>query len=326
MKSVLITGASTGFGRLAAIELAAKGWLVFASMRNLAKATALTESALSSDRGGRIVPVELDVTSPDSIASAIETVLRQTGGTLDVLLNNAGYSIMGAFEDYSDAQCRQQMDTNFFGALGVTRAVLPAMRKTRSGRIIIVTSNAVNSPHPFLSLYAASKWALEGWAEGLAMELAPFGIEVAVLQPGAHRTEFAGNVEFVQAEESAYAPLIQAAMPGISNLDRWGRDPARGAASLVEAICNDGTPFRQQIGEDSQIFAALKGAAPYEVRALALRAIVGLPGPGALVGASGSPSSADETPVAEEVMQIVMNAAGKDPELTSTLRRTFLDR
>lgn len=324
MKSVLITGASTGFGRLAALELAAKGWLVFASMRNPAKAKSLTEAELPQDCGGRIIPVELDVTSPSSIQRAVEIVLDETGGTLDVLLNNAGYSIMGAFEDYSDALCRQQMETNFFGALGVTRAVLPAMRKAQSGRIVIVTSNAVNSPHPFLSLYAASKWALEGWAEGLAMELAPFGIEVAVLQPGAHRTEFAGNVEFVQAENSAYTPLIQAAMPGVSNLDRWGRDPASGAASLVDAVCSDDLPFRQQVGEDAQVFAALKGAAPYEVRALALRAIVGLPGPGALVDTPSAQPPAGDMPVAEEVLQITLDAARKDPELASVLKRTFL--
>lgn len=320
MKSVLITGASSGFGRGLALGLARQGWLVFASMRDLGKADGLITASEALDGTGRVIPVALDVTKPASIAAAVEHVLKETGGTLDVLVNNAGYSILGAFEDCSEETCRQQMETNFFGALGVTRTVLPAMRKAQQGRIVVVTSNAVNSPHPLLTMYAASKWALEGWAEGLAMEVAPFGIEVAVVQPGAHRTEFAGNVDFIQAEASAYGRWLETALPGITNLDRWGRDPERGIADIVETVTAAHVPFRQQVGEDAKIFAALKGAAPYEARALALRAIVGLPGPGAFVD---GPAPAEQNATLAEVLQLVLAAAKSDPLLAQTVAQTF---
>ncbi len=320
MKSVLITGASSGFGRGLALELARQGWRVFASMRDLAKAGTLIEAAREPDVTGRLVAVELDVTRSASVAAAVQQVLEQSGGTLDVLVNNAGYSILGAFEDCSEDACRQQMETNFFGALTVTRAVLPAMRQAQRGRIVTVTSNAVNSPHPFLTMYAASKWALEGWAEGLAMELAPFGIDVAVVQPGAHRTDFAGNVDFIPAEDSAYGRLLDAVMPGIANLDRWGRAPEHGVAEIAASVSAPRAPFRLQIGEDAKVFAALKGLAPYETRALALRALIGMPGPGAFVDGS-TPAAASAT--LAEVLQVLLAAARSDPALAETVAQAF---
>lgn len=319
MRSILITGSSSGFGRATAVELARAGWRVFASMRNTAKAGDLVEQA--KDGTGQLIPLALDVTDPASVEAAIAAVLEQTGGTLDALLCNAGYSILGSFEDYGDELCRKQMETNFFGTLAVTRAVLPAMRTAQCGRIVIVSSNAVNSPHPMLSLYAASKWALEGWAEGLAMEVAPFGIEVCVLQPGAHRTEFAGNVQFVQPEGSAYGPWLEHAMPGISNLDKWGRDPGKAIDQIVSAVTDKMVPFRQQIGEDAKVFAALKATAPFETRALALRTIVGLPGPNMFVDKPRSTKT--EHPVLAEVLERVLAAAQQDSDLVRAAASTF---
>lgn len=275
MRSILITGASTGFGRNVALAMAEDGWRVFASMRDPAKGADLVEAVAGA--AGSIEIVALDVTDPVSLETGIAGVLAATGGTIDALLNNAGYSILGAFEDISDAQCRQQMETNFFGTLAVTRAVLPAMRQAGRGRIVVITSNAVNTPHPMLSMYAASKWALEGWAEALAMEVAPFGVEVAVVQPGAHRTPFANNVVSVLPEPSAYRQWLDMAMPGIANLDAWGRDPAKATAPIVAALSEANPSFRRTVGEDTAAFAALKGLFPYEVREWALRAIVGLP-------------------------------------------------
>jgi NAD(P)-dependent dehydrogenase (short-subunit alcohol dehydrogenase family) len=319
MQSILITGASSGFGRAVALELAREGWLVFASMRDLAKAGALLEQA--GDARERIVPIALDVTDPAGVRAAVDSLLERTGGVLDAVLSNAGYSILGAFEDYADELCRQQMETNFFGALNVIRAVLPAMRAAGKGRIVIVSSNAVNAPHPLLTMYAASKWALEGWAEGLAMELAPFGIEVRVVQPGAHRTEFAGNVRFVLPENSAYAAWIEQAMPGIENLDRWGRDPGKAVPPIIAAVCAENAPFRQQIGEDAQVFAALKANVPFEARAFALRAIVGLPGASEL---ARSPTPREETyPVLSEILKRGMNFVQDNNELSAVVAGVF---
>ena len=177
MESVLITGASSGFGRDVALALANAGRWVFASMRDISKGAALLEEA-AHNPNGRITLIELDVTDAASIGRGVDAVLDAAGGTLDALLANAGIGVMGPFEELSDEICRRQMETNFFGTLAVARAVIPAMRRAGRGRIVVMSSNSVNSPSPFMSMYAASKWALEGWAEALAMEVAPFGVDV----------------------------------------------------------------------------------------------------------------------------------------------------
>lgn len=277
MSNLLITGSSSGFGFGVALAMAQQGWNVFATLRNQDKALELKKQAAGLELEGNIEFLLMDVTDQQSVDTAVSQVLEQTGGKLDALLNNAGYSIMGAFEDLPMEEVARQMDTNFYGVLRVTKAVLPAMRNAGAGRILTVTSNAVNSPHPFLSIYAASKWALEGWAEGLAMELEPYGIDVGVVQPGAHRTDFANNVQAMMPESSPYSEWAEAAFPGIANLDKWGRDAALGVDDIVSRLISEHFPFRTQSGEDAKLFARLKGAFDYELRAFVLRSIVGLP-------------------------------------------------
>jgi NAD(P)-dependent dehydrogenase (short-subunit alcohol dehydrogenase family) len=288
-------------------------------MRALERGEPLMKEAEKEGLGDRISLVELDVTDTGSIEAGITAILEKTGGRLDALLNNAGYSILGAFEDLSDADWRKQMDTNFFGALSVTRAVLPAMREAGKGRIVIVSSNAVNTPHPMLSLYAASKWALEGWAEGLAMEVAPFGIDVAIVQPGAHRTPFAQHVVPVMPEDSPYRQWMEAAMPGVQNLDRWGRDPALATGPIVSAVADPSPPFRRPVGEDSEAFSLLKGLFPYEVRAWAARAIAGLPGPGAFAKQAPQPAGAS---AATEILERIF----ADPQAAHTALATIFGK
>lgn len=316
MKSVLITGASSGFGAQAALDLAEQGWRVFASMRDLARGGALAEAAAAAGTGDRVSLVELDVTDPASVDAAVAQVLAATGGGLDALLNNAGYSLLGAFEDMSEADCRRQMETNFFGTLAVTRALLPVMRSAGRGRIVVISSNAVNTPHPMLSIYAASKWALEGWAEALNMELAPFGVEVVLVQPGAHRTPFATHVVPVMPPESAYKPWLDAAAAGVTNLDAWGRDPAKAAPAIVEAVTGTDVPFRTSVGEDSVAFSWIKGALPFEVRAWVVRAIVGIPASGALRpgGAAPAPEIAGTK---GDIARRLVEAAGREPGIAA---------
>lgn len=314
MRTVLVTGASTGFGRNAVLDLAQAGWRVFASMRDPARAGTLIADAGAN--GERISILPLDVTDPVSVDRAVAEATEQGGGGIDVLLNNAGYGLMGAFEDLSDADCRRQMETNFFGTLNVTRAVLPTMRARERGRVVVITSNACNAPHPLLSLYAASKWALEGWAEGLAMEIAPFGLDVVVVQPGAHRTPFASNVMPQMPHDSTYQRWLEQATPGIGMLDAWGREPDAAREAIVAAVSAPGHPFRTALGEDTVAFAALKGALPYEARAAALRAIVGLPAPGAFT-TKGPEGIAPPNPLATRLAQVLRD----DPALlTEALR------
>ncbi len=310
MPSVLITGASSGFGKNVALALARAGWNVFATMRDISKGEALRSEATAGQCSDNLSLIELDVNDASSVGCAVESVLAKTGGTLDVLFANAGYSALGAFEDLSDEDCRCQMETNFFGALAVARAVIPVMRKAGHGRIVVVSSNAVNTPHPMLSIYAASKWAIEGWAEAVAMELAPFGVEVKVVQPGAHRTPFAEHVVPVMPASSPYKPWMDQAMPGVGNLDRWGRDADKATQTIVGAIADRDAPFHTKVGEDAIAFNALKGMFPFEVRAWAARAIAGLPAPNAFVESKRTPQS--EQRVLDQVLGRLSEAAASD--------------
>lgn len=278
MKSALITGSSSGFGLLTAVALAGLGWQVFATMRDPAKGEALAGAARAAGVADSVRILEMDVTRRSSIDAALACALESTGGTLDVLLNNAGFTSIGFFEDMSDENCRAVIETNFFGALDVTRAVIPVMRKMRSGRIAFVSSNAVNAPHPTMTMYAASKWALEGFAEALAMELVPFGVDVVVLQPGNHRTPFGSHVQAIRPADSPYAPIWDALTPGLTELAAIGADPATAVPAFLDSLVAPRPPFLQPIGTDVKLFSWLKRCATYEVRAAAVRHFVRFPG------------------------------------------------
>jgi NAD(P)-dependent dehydrogenase (short-subunit alcohol dehydrogenase family) len=293
MRSILITGASSGFGRNVALELARRGWRVFASMRNLEKGEALLADARRLGLQQQVSTLELDVTRQDTIDRALEAVLEQTGGTLDAHFANAGYTTIGAFEDMSDEDCRRLMETNFFGVLATCRAVIPVMRRAQRGRIVVASSNTVNTPHPMLSLYAASKWAIEGWAEAMEMELAPYGVTVRVAQLGAHKTAFNDNLVQILPPDSAYRPWLDAAWPGLAAVYGWQREAAEATAPIVHAIEAADAPFLSKVGEDTVLCSAINATFPYEARAAAVRALVGIPGAGAFVS-DPAPAPAQE--------------------------------
>ncbi|MCF7535095.1 SDR family oxidoreductase [Pseudomonas petrae] len=174
--TVLITGASTGFGRSTAQLFAAQGWNVIASMRN-------TDAGVDLGMLANVLVTRLDVQEPASIKAAISAGLARFG-QIDVLINNAGFGLFGVFEGTSSAKIREQFDVNLFGAMDVTRQVLPHMRERKSGVIINVSSGAGVFGLPMLSIYTASKFALEGFSESLSYELASQGIVVKIVEPG----------------------------------------------------------------------------------------------------------------------------------------------
>lgn len=278
MKSALITGASSGFGQETAVELLRLGWRVIATMRDTGKAGPLQETVRALSAADRLHVVAMDVTKADSIDRAVSQSLEITGGTLDVLFNNAGFTSMGFFEDMTDADCRSVMETNFFGAVAVTRAIVPLMRGAGHGRIGFVSSNAVLSPHPTMSMYAASKWAIEGFAEALAMELAPFGVDVVVLQPGNHRTPFGSHVNPIKPDDSPYAHIWDAAMPGLARLSSIGADSSTAIPTFIQALTEAQPAFHRGIGNDVALFTWLKRNLPYEARAAFVRDFMGIPG------------------------------------------------
>ena len=180
---VLVTGTSTGFGLLMAKRFLAAGDTVVATMRDPSRARA--------DLDGADV-VALDVVSDDSVEAAISQVL-DTHGRVDVLVNNAGMGMHGAIEDTSDAQAKDLFETNFFGTLRVTRAVLPSMRARGSGVIVNISSLAAVIPPPFEGMYSATKCALEAVSQAMHFELAPFGVRVHLVEPGGFPTAFGAN-------------------------------------------------------------------------------------------------------------------------------------
>jgi len=188
--SVLITGTSSGIGFETALYLAEHGFEVYATMRNLARRDRL--EAAAENRNLRLHVLQLDVTDRDSIEAAVRAVVEQPGGIYG-LVNNAGIGIRGYFEDVSDAEVRQVFGTNVFGTMAVTRAVLPYMRAAGHGRIVMVSSVGGRIAAPGNSAYCASKFALEGFGEALAQEVALLGLQVVLVEPGFVETELLGR-------------------------------------------------------------------------------------------------------------------------------------
>jgi NAD(P)-dependent dehydrogenase (short-subunit alcohol dehydrogenase family) len=188
MKTVLITGASSGFGAAAALRFAAEGWNVVATMRDPEAAAAQFASQANT------LVVRLDVQDPQTIEAAIAEGIERFGA-IDVVVNNAGYGVFGVFEGVSREAIQAQFDVNLFGAMDVVRAVLPHFRARGAGTIVNVSSGAGAIGFPNASIYSASKFALEGWSEGLSYELASLGITVKIIEPGgALRTNFTARV------------------------------------------------------------------------------------------------------------------------------------
>ena len=206
-KVAVVTGSSGGIGLATALELARKGYFTYATVRNPAKAQAVTEAA----KGLPIAIVQLDVTNDDSVRRAVEQILTEKG-RIDLLVNNAGYGLGGSFEDSSMEEIKAQYETNVFGLIRTTQVVLPAMRKQRSGTIVNISSAAGRIGYPGASVYVSSKHAVEGLSEAMAYELEPFGIRVILVEPGVIKTNFGAGMVFAkkaQDPDSPYSQMMQ---------------------------------------------------------------------------------------------------------------------
>ncbi|HEY4325505.1 MAG TPA: SDR family oxidoreductase [Mucilaginibacter sp.] len=243
-KTVLITGASSGFGRETAKLFHKNGWNVIATMRSPEKETELT--ALSG-----ILITKLDVTDKTTIQNAIEAGIGQFG-KIDVLVNNAGYGALGALEAAAEVQIRQQFEVNFFGLIAVTQAVLPGMRQQKSGTIINVSSVGGRVTFPFSSLYHATKFAVEGLTESMQYELNPLGIQLKIIEPGGYKTEFAGrSMELIKGEglddyNGSFGKFI-------TMLDHWPMSEKIGevAEVIYEAATDEREKLRYPAGHDA---------------------------------------------------------------------------
>jgi NAD(P)-dependent dehydrogenase (short-subunit alcohol dehydrogenase family) len=261
-KTVLITGCSSGFGRLAARTFSEKGWNVIATMRSPEKETELTKLA-------DVLVARLDVTDADSIKKAVEEGLARFGA-IHVLVNNAGYGGHAVFEQASDQAIRSMYETNVFGVMNVSRAVLPLMRQQKEGRIINVTSMAGMMSAPTVSVYSSTKHAVEGLTEGMAFEYEPLGILVKSVLPGAYpTTRFNANVDddlkSGGEELSQYAQGLFAHIRGIAGqmAQQGGQeaDPQEVVDRIYECSTAD-TPVHNPVGADSQMIIGMMGNPP----------------------------------------------------------------
>ena len=187
-KIALITGASSGFGLLTTIELARAGFHVVATMRDLGRRARLEEAATAEGPSERVEIRQLDITQTETIEPLVAQIVRAYG-RIDVLVNNAGFAMSGFADDIALSELRRQFDTNFFGHVAMTNAVLPVMRKQGSGHIIMLSSIGGRMGQPVISSYSASKFALEGWSESLRLETHSLGIRVVLVEPGAFKTD-----------------------------------------------------------------------------------------------------------------------------------------
>ncbi|CAN1723433.1 SDR family NAD(P)-dependent oxidoreductase [Hyphomicrobium sp. 1Nfss2.1] len=248
MRTVLITGSSGGFGLLTAVELAKRGWRVIATMRNLDRRGALDAALAKSGAAQNVDFVQLDVTDAASIAKGVEEALAITGGFLDAVVHNAGVAAGGAFEDIPDVELRRVMETNFFGVMALTKALLPTFRKQRSGRILIVSSEAAFAGMPGNSIYVASKWAVEGWAESLAYDVEQFGIKVLLVEPGPYVTDIWQASPRFAPSDSVYRRWSENVFrAGDGHVAAKGRDPQEVAVKIAKVLEADRPSFRNPV-------------------------------------------------------------------------------
>lgn len=231
---VLITGASSGIGKTCAEHLHARGYRVYGTSRRAA--------AAATPSSGSFQLIAMDVTSENSVAQAIQSIVSREG-RLDVVFNNAGDGIAGSVEDTSIEEAQQQLDTNFFGTLRVCRAALPVMRRQGAGLILNVSSLGGLVGLPFQGLYSASKFAVEGMTEVLRMEVRPFGVRVALIEPGDFRTGFTAQRRKVlgSRSNSAYAERFGKALATMERDETGGADPLA-VARLLERLINTRSP------------------------------------------------------------------------------------
>ena len=240
-KIVLITGASRGFGKLWAKALLERGDKVAATARNIESLNDLT-----GVYGDSILPIQLDVNNRDACFEAVNKAAAHFGG-IDVLINNAGFGLFGAIEETTEQQARDQMETNFFGLLWVTQAVLPIMREQKSGHIIQVSSFLGLVTLPVLGIYNASKYAVNGLSETLAKEVKSFGIHVSLIEPNGFSTDWSGASAFQTEPNEAYGQIKKAFFEGATP-DTWG-NPESTTSAVLDLIDAENPPLHFLLGK-----------------------------------------------------------------------------
>lgn len=255
-KVALVTGSSSGIGFETAIALARENYFTYASMRNTSKAGKIQEIAKKENLNLKVI--ELDIDKEDSIKSAVKKIQEQKG-SIDVLVNNAGYGLFGCIEDITMDELKAQFQTNFFGVVRLIQEIAPIMRKQGSGIIVNVSSVAGRIGFPGTPAYISSKFALEGLSECMRYELSPFGIKTIIIEPGVIQTNFFSSMKVAYGKPgSPYKEITEKVMNGVKMMAEMGTPPIEVAKAIMKAI-NTAEPLpRYVVGSDASMFLEAK--------------------------------------------------------------------
>lgn len=276
-RTALLTGCSSGFGLLTAVELARRGFRVYATMRDLGKRASLDAAAQAAGVPLSVLP--LDVTRAESIATTVGSIM-DAAGRIDLMVSNAGYGIGGFVEDLTLAELREQFETNFFGAVALTKAVLPAMRARQAGRLIFVSSLNGLLGFPGLAAYCSSKFALEGFAESLRWEALPEGIYVSLIEPGSFPTAIFGRNRRIAAAATDpsspyYARSRRLEALVLGRIAASKRDPKAVARTIGRVAMSSRPRLRYRVGADAHLALLARLLLPDRVLDEAMRRLQG---------------------------------------------------
>lgn len=257
-KVAIVTGSSSGIGREIALILSRNEFITYATMRNIGKSLELKSIADKEKIPLRFV--QLDVTDDNSVNNAIQTIYTESD-RIDILVNNAGYALTGAFEDISIEEIKAQYETNVFGLVRTTQAVLPIMRKQKSGLVVNISSGIGRFGIPTTSAYVSTKFAIEGLSESMSYELEPFGIKTVIIEPGVIKTNFLNSMKLAKKSQdpnSPYKQLMKGVESGMNKMIENGSPPEYVAKIVLDAITNENPKLRYLAGDDVEQIMEIK--------------------------------------------------------------------
>lgn len=260
-KVAVVTGSSSGIGFETSLALARNGFYTYATMRNPEKSNLITKTATSEKLP--LQALSLDVNIEKSVTDGIDRILNESE-RIDVLVNNAGFDLTGPLEETSIDEIKGQFETNLFGAIRTMQAVIPTMRKQRSGKIVNITSVGGKLAIPFHSGYHGTKFALEGLSESIQYELDPFGIKIIVIEPGAVGSSFWKNMKSAEKSSnlngnSPYVSMISNMSAALKQMEQSSIPPSEVANVIVSAVTTDNPDFRYVVGKDAIMTLEAKG-------------------------------------------------------------------
>ena len=278
----LITGSSSGIGFETSLRLARNGIYTYASMRSISKSEGILGYARKEDLPLKIL--RLDVTDEESISEAIDKIITEKS-RIDIVVNNAGYSLLGPLEQLRINEIKEEFETNFFGIIKLIQSILPIMRKQRYGRIINISSLAGRIGFPFSSAYVSSKFALEGLVESLRYEVQPFGIKVVLIEPGVIKTNFVNNMKLGKgvitfrnsnSDNSPYVEILQKRISAFKPRFEKGLPAGDVAGMVLEAVTSDNPRTRYLVGNDAlKMMEKRKNTTEEEFDRLVMNSVLG---------------------------------------------------